>query len=477
MKLEKIMNQMIYSTQGERTEVCEKTPSQGLQYRINADRTTCEIIGVGTCMDRKMIIPSAIDGYTVTAVGAEAFRGCADLNAVSIPDSVTEIKDGAFRGCTGLMAVRIPSFTRIIGNLAFSGCARLALVGLPASVAFIGKAAFGGVGEVRVQEANQNYRSVDGDLYSGDGKTLLHYAVNKKASAFTVPSGVKVIDDYAFFGCMNLTEVTVGDSVTSIGESAFRLCKGLQSAVIGNSVTSLGAEAFLGCENLVSVTLGNAVCEIPKDAFAFCMRLTSVTIPDSVKAVGDRAFVNCESLRAVSIGNAVSAVGRGAFGRCGRLSDVRFAGTCDEWEKIAFSPDWKKGSAIREINFLPSSGGLGISRGLEYRLHDNGSTCEILGMGACKDGTVVIPEMIDDYRVVAIGANAFVDSSLTGVVLFESITDIGDHAFSGCKNLSVFCYAGTKKQWKKITLGKKWRSESSVRRIDCLDKAVRFIFS
>ena len=470
------MNQNIYSIQGEPLETCEKTVSQGLQHRINADRTTCEIIGIGTCKDRKIIIPDAIDGYRVTSVGAEAFRGCADLNAVSIPDSVTEIKDGAFRGCTGLMAVRIPSFARTIGDLAFSGCARLARVGIPASVAFIGKAAFGGVGEVRVQEANRNYRSVDGDLYSGDGKTLLHYAVNKKISVFTVPDGVTEIDDYAFFACMNLTEVTVGDAVTRIGESAFRLCKRLQSAVLGNSVTSLGAEAFLGCENLVSVTVGEAVREIPKDTFAFCMKLTSITIPDSVKALGDRAFVNCESLRTVSIGKAVSAVGRGAFGRCGKLTDVRFAGTYDEWDKIVFSPDWKKGSAIREINFLASSGGLGISRGLEYRLHEDGKTCEISGMGACRDATVVIPEMIDEYRVIGIGANAFADSSVTGAVLFESITDIGDHAFSGCKNLSVFCYAGTKKQWKKITLGKKWRADSSVRRIDCLDKAVRFIF-
>lgn len=469
------MNQNIYSIQGEPVELCEKTASQGLQYRVNADRTTCEIIGVGTCKDRKIIVPNAIDGYTVTGIGTEAFRGCADLDAVSIPDSVTEIKDGAFRGCTGLTAVRMPSFARIIGSLAFFGCVKLARVGISAPVAFIGKAAFGGVGEVHVQEANRNYRSVDGDLYSGDGKTLLHYAAHKKATAFAVPDGVTAIDDYAFFGCVNLTEVTVGDAVRSIGESAFRLCKRLQTAVIGNSVASLGAEAFLGCENLVSVTVGKAVGEIPKDAFAFCVRLTSITIPDSVKAIGDRAFVNCESLRAVSLGNAVSCVGRGAFGRCGRLTDVCFAGTCDEWERISFLPDWKKGSAIREINFLASSGGWEISRGLEYRLREDG-TCEISGMGACKDGTVVIPEMIDGYRVVGIGEKAFADSSVTGAVLFESVTDIGAHAFSGCQALSTFCYTGTKKAWRRISLGKDWRAHSSVKRIQCTNGTIKFLF-
>ena len=471
------MTPNIYPTPSEHTDVCKNNASQGLQYRLNADRKTCEIVSVGACGDRKIIIPDVIDGYSVTGIGVEAFRGCTDLTAVSIPDSVTEIKDGAFRGCTGLLAVRIPSFTRIIGNLAFSGCVKLVWVGIPASVAFIGKAAFAGVGTVRVQEANRNYRAVDGHLYSGDGKTLMHYAANKISSAFTVPDCVTAIDDWAFFNCLNLTDITVGDSVTSIGDSAFRWCKRLKNAVIGNSVTSLGAEAFLGCENLVSVTIGNAVDGIGKDAFAFCMKLVSITVPDSVKAIGERAFLNCDSLSSAVIGKSVSVIDRGAFGRCGRLKDVRFAGSCDEWEKITFAPDWRKGSAIREINFLAASNGLGISHGLEYRLHEDGKTCEIAGIGACKDQTVILPEMIDGYRVTEIGEGAFADSAdLTGAVLFESVTKIGERAFSHCKNLSVFCYAGTKKQWKKITCGKKWRSASAIRRVECLDKPVKFIF-
>ena len=471
------MTQNTYMNQGEHTEVCEKTPSQGLQYRVNPDRKTCDITGIGTCKDRHIIFPDQLDGYTVTGIGEEAFRGCTDLTAVNICDSVTEIKDGAFRGCTGLLAVKISSFTKIIGNLAFSGCAKLPWLGIPASVAFIGKAAFAGIGMVRVQEANRNYRSVDGHLYSGDGKTLLHYAANKNVSAFMIPDFVTAIDDYAFFGCLYLTEVTVGDSVKTIGESAFRLCKRLQTAVIGNSVTSIGAEAFLGCENLVSVSLGNALSDIPKDAFAFCMKLGGITIPDSVKTIGERAFVNCESLRSALFGKSVTSIGRGAFGRCGKLTDVRYAGAYDDWVRIVFSPDWKKGAAIREINFLASSGGLGISRGLEYRLLEDGKACEIAGIGTCKDQTVVIPELIDEYKVVGIGAEAFANASdLTGMVLFESIEIIGERAFCHCMNLSAFCYAGTKKQWKKIKLGKKWRSASAVRRVECLDKPVKFIF-
>ena len=130
------MTPNINTNQREHTEVCEKKPSQGLQYRVNPDRKTCEIAGIGSCGDNAIIIPAVIDGYTVTGIGAEAFRGCTDLIAVNIPDSVTEIKDGAFRGCTGLLATKIPSFTKIIGNLAFSGCVKLLWLAIPASVVF-----------------------------------------------------------------------------------------------------------------------------------------------------------------------------------------------------------------------------------------------------------------------------------------------------------------------------------------------------
>ena len=66
--------------------------------------------------------------------------------------------------------------------------------------------------------------------------------------------------------------------------------------MIPNSVTSIGYHSFYGCSNLTSVTIPDSVTSIGDDAFYNCKSLTSVTIPDSVTSIGSYAFAYCDSL-------------------------------------------------------------------------------------------------------------------------------------------------------------------------------------
>ena len=81
--------------------------------------------------------------------------------------------------------------------------------------------------------------------------------------------------------------------VTSIGTSAFYGCFNLTSVTIGNSVTEIGKSAFELCYDLTSITIGDSVTSIGESTFAFCYALTSVTIPDSVTLIGKDAFYGC----------------------------------------------------------------------------------------------------------------------------------------------------------------------------------------
>ena len=57
---------------------------------------TCEITdytGSATTLD----IPSQLDGYTVTSIGAEAFSNCDSLTSVTLGNSLTRIGDWAFK--------------------------------------------------------------------------------------------------------------------------------------------------------------------------------------------------------------------------------------------------------------------------------------------------------------------------------------------------------------------------------------------
>ena len=60
------------------------------------------VVGIGTCKDTDLVIPSIYRGKPVTSIGDSAFYGCTGLTSVTIPDSVTSIGLEAFEGCTGL---------------------------------------------------------------------------------------------------------------------------------------------------------------------------------------------------------------------------------------------------------------------------------------------------------------------------------------------------------------------------------------
>ena len=62
---------------------------------------------------------------SVTSIGAEAFRNCAQLKEITIPASVTEIGENAFAGCSGLTSVNILCDVGLLPEGAFADCANL----------------------------------------------------------------------------------------------------------------------------------------------------------------------------------------------------------------------------------------------------------------------------------------------------------------------------------------------------------------
>ena len=117
--------------------------SVGFLYELNNDLTTCKITGMGNCMDRDIVIPWKIDGYTVTAIGDEAFY-YHNITSVILPNTVKSIGNRAFAECSSLSSIKIPNGVESIGEATFYRCTSLTSIVIPASVTYVARDVFAG---------------------------------------------------------------------------------------------------------------------------------------------------------------------------------------------------------------------------------------------------------------------------------------------------------------------------------------------
>ena len=173
-----------------------------------------------------------------------------------VPDGVTIIDDEAFFGCEHLESITIPNGVTNIGDYAFYDSDNLKNVIISDSVTSIGENAFrrsNSIENIIVDENNQHYKSIDGNLYSKDGKTLIQYSIGKINTSFIVPDDVINIGNYAFEEAKNITNIVIGNNVTTIGEYAFYDCKNLTNVTVGSGVTLVKGYAFSNCTSIDSV--------------------------------------------------------------------------------------------------------------------------------------------------------------------------------------------------------------------------------
>ena len=258
--------------------------------------------------------------------------------------------------------------------------------------------------EVCVTYQGSNYNEFSNE-YSGG--VAIPDSVTYNGETYSVTS----IEEYAFYKCTGLTNVTIGNSVTNIGNNAFYGCTGLTNVTIGNSVTSIGELAFRGCSGLTSVTIGNSVTSIGNAAFYACSRLTSVTIPNSVISIGNSAFIGCTGLISFTIGNSVTSIGTMAFNKCIALTDITIPNSVTSIGDAAFNGC----SGLTNVTIGNSVASLGAK--VFY---------------ACSSLTsVTIPN-----SVTSIGQSAFGGcNGLTGIIIPNNVTSIENKAFDGCTSL------------------------------------------
>ena len=183
---------------------------------------------------------------SVRYIGEAAFSGCEGLTSVKIPDSVGVIDRNAFQYCKGLVNIELGEGVRYIGSEVFAHCDNIRSIHLPASLSEIDPLAFvncPALSSITVDEDNPYFKSIDGNLYSKDGSTLVRYAVGKNALKIKVIDGVKTIGKAAFYGSL-ISTVIFPEGLEAIEEMAFALSSRLTKLVIPDSIVTIDRTAF-----------------------------------------------------------------------------------------------------------------------------------------------------------------------------------------------------------------------------------------
>lgn len=329
---------------------------------------------------------------SVTSIGVEAFRNCAQLKEITIPASVTEIGSRAFAG-TSLSEFVIPANIPVNGealegielsNIKLSADAtdeqvaewsaalnypwydRICRVGeesmlvkmpyepLPEDnfefdeesrtiTAYVGTAVDviipRTIGGVPVENISYNAFENTRDYVHSDMETNQKEGDWVPMRCVILPETLKSIEDSAFTNCHDLETVICYAPLETTNKGLFSECQGLKKVVFVNGVLHMDNYLFNFCKNLETVWCKNQVDRIGIQTFGVTpMERLCV----DAKNIDMSAFAGMESLKEIHIRGGVEHMSLGAFAMLPSIETICLEGIDpdvmeDDWANLGNS--------------------------------------------------------------------------------------------------------------------------------------------
>ena len=455
----------------------------GVNFNLDITNMTAEVAS-GEYVGH-LAIPGSVDyqdgTFQVTSIERNAFSICQNIQSISLPPTITQIRPSAFNGCSKLDYVRIsdlskwcnidfgslssnplykadhfylgddeiveltiPSDVSVISAFAFSNCRSLQRLYLPETLKEVGYESFIGCSnliEVTVSKnvskfGNSAFGACDklqalhiSDLEAWCKSMFVNYISNplycahhiylngEEITDLKIPESISSISDYAFIGGQYIKSVDMHDRIEKIGDGTFMLCSGIELVTLPNSITTIGSEAFRGT-GLVTIDVPESVETIGVGCFSGCKRMTSAVIHGNVSNLNERLFSSCPLLKNVDFLGKVFSIGNEAFMNC---SDLELFSIPDSVKSIGSKAFWGCTNLLK-IN--------------------DGVSLEAIGDEAFR-GCIKLDSLSLPSNVVSVGKRAFQEcTGMESVSLPKYITEIGGSAFYKCYNIrDVYCYA------------------------------------
>lgn len=290
----------------------------------------------GTC--GKLDIPLYFDDYFVRKIGDKAFYNRKSPKRIRMSNWVTAIGDYAFGWCTSLTSAELSNELTVLGKNPFMGCAKLSRLILCGS--------------------HTKCAVINNVLFDREKKRMVSYPAGLKNISYTIPNGVWVIDDFAFYENHTLRQVFLPNCVRSMGKNPFMKCDKLDKIVLRSTnryfsfdgdalyevatkklvsympfslkkeysvqsgVETIGDNAFCYHSYLQKVVMNEGMTHIGDMAFARCAYLREIKLPSSIVSIGNNSFWDCSGLAHIDLPDKLKTIGSSAFAYCAFLEEV-----------------------------------------------------------------------------------------------------------------------------------------------------------
>ena len=413
-----------------------------------------------------VVVPAEIDGFTVDVIGINVFKGDT-ITSLTLPETVLELRSSAVASCERLASVTLPQSLVVINRMNFFSCNALSEITIPAGVRYIGDGSFRFCDALRKITFEGVCPAIDMDCFSILPEDAVAYVPDDQLEAYTAafenagstvsvqPSGKNavLVENNGYVESEFDFDASTG-TITAYNGYATYLA--IPETIGGVPVKAIGPEAFARHTYLAFLELPEGLISIGEHAFEACTNMgANLYLPATLETIGSSAFKGDFNIQYIVLnGLTPPALGEDVFKGCDYLFDIDLNahGTRQEMQQWQAYVDalglpcrvWRAQDPTAQS---PEKGAYRYENrvlieytGTRTRIHPHLTVSKepVVGLG---DGVFKDSQAIEYFSVAhndeftTIGAEAFMNSSLREVDLFDSVTTIGARAFAGCAQL------------------------------------------